>query len=230
MSMANLFRGGILLALVAGMIALASPAIAQTGVTNSVHDLNAYSTSPITMPDGRICVACHTPHNAKAAVTDAPLWNHEASLGGHTPYPSGPGTSMNAVVGAPAGISLLCLSCHDGSIALDSFGVGTRSPGAAAVTLTGTALFSTDLSNDHPVSFTYDDVLATADGELEDPTTALSDLGSTIAADMLFGAGNDQLECASCHDVHNGPGVPAGSALLRKDNTASALCTTCHQK
>ena len=230
MSMGNWLRGGMLLAVAAGMIALALPAFAQTGVENSVHDLNVYATSPITMPDGRICVACHTPHNAKAAVTDAPLWNHEASLGGHTPYPSGAGTSMDAVVGAPAGISLLCLSCHDGSIALDSFGVGTRSVGAAAVTLTGTALFSTDLTNDHPVSFTYDTALSVSDVELEDPDVALSDLGSTISADMLFGASDDQLECASCHDVHNGPGVPAGSALLRKANTASALCATCHLK
>jgi predicted CXXCH cytochrome family protein len=137
---------------------------------------------------------------------------------------------MDAVVGAPAGISLLCLSCHDGSIALDSFGVGTRSPGDAAVTLTGSALFSTDLTNDHPVSFTYDTALSGSDVELEDPDVALSGLGTTISADMLFGAGNDQLECASCHDVHNGPGVPAGSALLRMANTGSAMCTTCHKK
>ena len=94
MTLVNLLRGGVLLAVIAGVMALATPAFAQ-GIENSVHDLNVYNTNAVTMPDGRICVACHTPHNAKAAVTDAPLWNHEASLGGHTPYPSGAGTSTS---------------------------------------------------------------------------------------------------------------------------------------
>ncbi len=80
------------------------------------------------------------------------------------------------------------------------------------------------MSNDHPISFTYDAALATSDGELFDPSTISSGLGGTIAADMLFG---NKLECASCHDVHNAAGNPD---LLVKANTASALCLTCHDK
>jgi len=41
---------------------------------------------------------------------------------------------------------------------------------------------------------------------------------------MLIGG---QVQCASCHDVHNGSGV---EKLLRKTNVASALCLTCHNK
>jgi len=89
------------------------------------------------------------------------------------------------------------------------------------------ANLGTDLSGDHPISFTYDDALATTDGELNAPTTTASGLGANIDDDMLFGAGADQLECASCHDVHNTAGI---NPLMLMDNTNSELCLTCHIK
>ncbi|NOZ04723.1 MAG: cytochrome c3 family protein, partial [FCB group bacterium] len=80
------------------------------------------------------------------------------------------------------------------------------------------------LSNDHPVSFTYDASLATTDGDLYNPTTTNSGLGGKISDDMLVGG---KVECSSCHDVHNGSGV---ATLLVKNNGGSALCLTCHAK
>ena len=225
MSMDNLLRGAILLAIIAGVTTLATPAFAQ-GIANSVHDLNVYNTNAVTMPDSRICVACHTPHNGTQSITDAPLWNHEVTVGPFQPYASG-GTIQAVDLGDPGGISLLCLSCHDGSVALDSFGAATSSPGNDAVTMTGAALVSTDLRNDHPISFTYNDGLAGTDGELHTPSDTNSGIGGFIADDMLFGAANDQLECASCHDVHNGTAL---AYLLRKTNVSSQLCLTCHDK
>lgn len=208
---------------VVGVLAWALPAAAQ--ITGSVHDLNVYA--PIALPDARICVACHTPHNANTAV--APLWNHEASGGGHSPYDSGTIDALD--LGIPTGISLMCLSCHDGSAALDSFGGGTRTdttPGTT--TLTGTALLDIDLSNDHPISFTYNTALSGVDVELHDPSATLSGVGvGFIDADMLFGLGNDQMECSSCHDVHDGPSV-VDDPLLIKSNIGSGLCFTCHNK
>lgn len=219
----NLLRqtGAMIAVVVAGVVWFALPAAAQ--ITGSVHDLNSH-TPTITMTDARVCVACHTPHNGDAG--NAPLWNHDDSAGGHTAYDS---PTLDATVPVPAGVSLMCLGCHDGSAALDAFGAGTRTVGAGAVTMTGNALFGLDMTNDHPVSFTYDDALATTDGQLHAPTTTTSGLGGNIDADMLFGLSNDQLECSSCHDVHNGP-TAVTAALLIKDNTASALCFTCHDK
>jgi predicted CXXCH cytochrome family protein len=205
------------------MMCLALPSAAQ--ITSSVHDLNVYVPA-IAMPNARVCVACHTPHNANTAV--APLWNHDASAGGHTPYDSG--TIDATDLGAPTGISLMCLSCHDGSAALDSFGAGTRTDNTpGTVTLTGTALLDIDLTNDHPVSFTYDTALAGVDPQLHDPSATTSGLGGNIDTDMLFGLGNDQMECSSCHDVHNGPSV-VEAPLLIKSNASSGLCFTCHDK
>jgi predicted CXXCH cytochrome family protein len=123
-------------------------------------------------------------------------------------------------LGQPDASSKLCLSCHDGVTAVDNFGGITT----GTFTITGDANIGTNLSNDHPVSFTYDLALATADGGLYDPATTNSGLGGTISADMLFGG---KLQCASCHDVHNSAGI---DFLLVKSNAASALCLTCHNK
>jgi predicted CXXCH cytochrome family protein len=187
-------------------------------IATSAHDFSSYGWS-----GGEICAPCHTPHNAIVPQL-APLWNHTSATGPWSQYvDTGTGT-LDATVGQPAGVSRACLSCHDGTVALDSFGgvVGSVMIG----TINANADFGTDLTNDHPISFTYDTALATTDGELFDPATTASGLGGTIANDMLF-AGT--LECASCHDVHNTTAV-AGTPLLRITNAASALCLTCHDK
>ncbi len=196
----------------AALIGLPTVAFAQ--IASSLHNFGGSSWNP----GDEICAVCHTPHNA-LAVTDAPLWDHASTAAAFTPYSSG---TLDATVGQPAGVSKLCLSCHDGTVSLDSFAGVT----GGTDFITGAALFGTDLSNDHPISFTYDDALAITDPGLKPPTTTASGIVANIDDDMLFGAGNDQLECASCHDPHNA-GI---SKLLIKSNSASALCLTCHDK
>ncbi|MEN8247292.1 MAG: cytochrome c3 family protein [Bacteroidota bacterium] len=190
--------------------------IAQYGfaqITGSAHDFSGETWTVNT----EICIVCHTPHSSNTTVGNAPLWNHEVTSTATFTLYTGGGT-MDATTGQPGGSSKLCLSCHDGTVALENFG-GTTT-GTASVT---TGDLGTDLSDDHPISFTYNTALATADGELYNPSTQDSGLGSTIDADLLFGG---SLECGSCHDVHN-----AGFAyLLRIDNAGSALCLTCHNK
>ncbi len=193
------------------LVALSGTGFAQ-GIGGTDHDFSGQGWS-----SGQICAVCHTPHNSDVSVADAPLWNHEVTAATFTPYSS---TTLDATVGAPDGISKLCLSCHDGTVALDNFGGTTGGTNF----VTGDQLIGTDLSDDHPVSLTYDAALATADAELFNPTSTNSGLGGTISADMLFGA---KLECGSCHDVHNGAGV---GKFLRKSNAGSALCMTCHDK
>jgi len=194
-----------------GLLLVAGLAGAQ--ITGSAHDFSSQGWGT-----NEICQPCHTPHNASTALPVV-LWNHAVTAATYTLYSS---PTMNATTGQPDGVSKACLSCHDGTVALDSFGgsTGTNFIG-------GNANFGTDLSNDHPVSFTYDNTLATADGGLHPPATTPSGLGGTIAADMLFGTGNTQVECASCHDVHNAANL---EFLLLKSNAGSSLCLTCHAK
>lgn len=193
-------------------------------IAGSAHDFSLASWNST----GEICKVCHTPHNAMTGVVDAPLWNHAMTTQTFTVYNQAVSATMNAVVGQPDGSSKLCLSCHDGVTAVNSFGGGT----GAATPMTGANVVGVDLSNDHPVSFTYDAALATADGGLFNPATALSGLGGTINHDLLIGG---KMQCSSCHDVHNnvaGSGSPAvfPANLLVKSNAASALCLTCHNK
>ncbi len=182
-------------------------------ISGTAHD---FSSSGWT-PNGQICIACHTPHNADVTISNAPLWNHTVTTETYTVYT---GLDLQATVGQPNGVSKLCLSCHDGTVALDSFGGAS---GGTLIAAAGNLNDVDSLSDDHPISFTYDTALATADGELYDPSSQASGLGGTIADDMLF---SDQLECASCHDVHGN----GNNHLLLVNNGGSALCLTCHDK
>ena len=134
---------------------------------------------------------------------------------------------MDATIPEPSDSSKACLSCHDGTVAVDSFGGNT----GGTEFLTGRFTLGSDLGNDHPVSFTYDTTLAGADGELWDPSvqTIPSLPGNpTITAGVLI---DGKLECASCHDVHANKGfAELSNSMLIINNAASGLCLTCHDK
>ena len=185
-----------------------SPAQAAS-IVGTKHDLSAMTNS-----NGEVCIACHTPHNAQAQQL-VPLWNHTATNTTFTLYSS---VTAKSVPGQPTGYSKACLSCHDGTVALDSF--GGKAPAGAGM-IAGASKLGTDLSDDHPVSFTYDGALATANGGLVTPTSAAYvDSAKTIP---LF---NAKLECSSCHDAHDN----SHTYFLRKSNAGSALCLSCHNK
>jgi len=211
--------------LLIGIIGLTCVCFAATkpvsaAITNSAHDFSGDGWNA----SGQKCIVCHTPHSS-SSTTSAPLWNHTLSTATYTPYSS---PSLTATVGDPSSSSKACLSCHDGTVALDSFGGATGSN-----YLTGPDNLTNNLSNDHPVSITYDTALASTDGSLFDPATktienAGSLTGKTIAAGMLIGG---KLECGSCHDVHNDKGyAPSSGKLLLVNNAGSGLCLTCHAK
>jgi mono/diheme cytochrome c family protein len=125
---------------------------------------------------GEVCVFCHTPHGGSTDVAGglAPLWNRTLPTGvTYTVYTSPNFDSEGTTAGTPKGVSLACLSCHDGTVAFDSLlnfpGSGsvdninfspTNSPANVDPTTgkminKGTSEFpmlGTNLSNDHPIS------------------------------------------------------------------------------
>jgi len=64
-----------------------------------------------------VCVYCHTPHGSNSQIA-APLWNRTINTGAYTIYDK-PRT-LNRPIGQPGPNSLTCLSCHDGTISIDS--------------------------------------------------------------------------------------------------------------
>ncbi len=194
-----------LLSALVGMAVLAFAGTAWAGIAGTDHDLG---------PSGQqICVYCHTPHNANTTVGVA-LWNRQSSTATYTMY-SSPTIDMT-IAGTPQGVSLACLSCHDGTLAFDAL---LNPPGGATNSgnMTGSEKVGPDLSNDHPISITYD---TAADPAFVAPTAG------KVGTLPLFGSSANQVECATCHSVHDDTNKP----FLRVANTGSALCTTCHQK
>ena len=191
------------------LLIILSGRVAWADLNGSAHNFSSKAWS-----GGQMCAICHTPHNSQTAVV--PLWNHGATTASFTLYSS---PTFKASTTQPTGASRACLSCHDGTVALDTFGGKT-----GTTLLAGRTLLGNDLSNDHPISFIYDSALAVSVAGLRDPSAAPSGLGGTIRDNLLF---NDRLECASCHDVHNSYNQ---ASLLVKSNAGSALCLTCHAK
>lgn len=178
-------------------------------IVGTDHDLSA------TFGGGQVCVSCHAPHNNTTG--GDLLWNHDRTTATYTVYSS---DTLNGVVGQPGSRSLLCLSCHDGTVAIDSFG-GTTGTNF----MSGNKNLGTNLSTSHPVGFTFNTALATADGGLYDPsTTNVPALGGTIDAKMLRAG---KVECVSCHEPHNKFG---NADFLRITNVGSQICLVCHNK
>ncbi len=194
----------------AGFLALPAPAQAQTQIARTVHNLTPTGPGTVkaTQPTG-LCVFCHTPHNANPTRA---LWNREFSGVTYQLYGS---STLKALLNQPTGASRLCLSCHDGILALGNLRVPPPGGQLTLGPLTGKAVLGTDLSDDHPISFVYDSALALTRGGLADPLT----LASAIRLE------NGQLQCTSCHDAHE----DRRPKFLRMDNRSGALCTACHR-
>ncbi len=180
---------------------------------NSPHDFSKKEWNISNNP----CTVCHTEDGMGKKAIKKPLWEHNFKEISYTLYQS---KTLNAQMGQPTGISKLCLSCHDGTIALNNFGGNTE----LSEYISEEAQIGTDLRDNHPVSFVYDSKLAAEDGGLYDPTSSESGLGATIQQDLLV---DNQLHCTSCHDVHN---LMGNEKMLVIMNEKSRLCLTCHIK
>jgi predicted CXXCH cytochrome family protein len=187
---------------------------ASADIANTKHNLSISGPGSIkSTTEQEICVYCHAPHRART--TTGLLWNREDSNATYEQYQS---SSLKAIVGQPSGASKLCLSCHDGTIALGALVSRQEEiPFAGGIRFLpdGDAKLGTDLSDDHPVSFPYDESLAIDNGELASP----SSLPNTVKLDQ-----SGEMQCTACHDAHDDS---LGKFLVRS-NIFSELCLTCH--
>ena len=220
--------------LMAGLLLGGGAAVAS--ITTTKHNLS--SDNPGTYratAEQRICLMCHTPHNANPA---GPLWNHTLSGATYTPYSS---STLNAQPGQPTGASKLCLSCHDGTVAVGSV---YNMPGAyeewlapgvyrysgtivgLEETIASSALLGIDLRDDHPISFLFDSTLASYSGEFFSPSTLDGPSGMGVKLDQ-----NGELQCTSCHEPHSSEN-PKFLRVAYQDGGGfgSPLCRTCHNK
>lgn len=244
----------ILLFVSVGVFLLAGTISAQktSVIAGGPHDLSAGSAlrNSNTTIDGQTCVFCHTPHGGNNTI---PLWNRSAPTGTtYQLYTSSTSTSTATQAQVASSVSGACLSCHDGTIAVDvlanvnglAFGpaVSFTKQGTAKATYSagsagannlmsgGLPFLGNDLRNDHPVAIVYETARAAKSAEFVQQvggggTPITVGAGSPLP---LFGssAATATVECASCHNAHNN----SLGNFLRKANTGSAMCLSCHIK
>jgi predicted CXXCH cytochrome family protein len=209
-TLATWLCAALALALPAGLPSLAAD------LATSKHNLSTTGPGPIrATAESETCIFCHTPHNARPA---APLWNHAGSTTSYSTYGS---STMRAAtpVGQPSGSSKLCLSCHDGTVALGQTvndGLISLSNTAAGGKMpAGTSNLGVDLTDDHPISF---------QPSVADPEMVAPPAGDAVAYDET-----GSVQCTACHDPHTEDRDTVTRKFLVKSNQASAVCVTCHR-
>lgn len=228
----------------------------EAGVENTKHNLSTSGPGPIkALSETQVCIFCHTPHSA----TTTPLWNHTLSQASYTlPSNAMPewATMLSIPQNPPEGDSKLCLSCHDGTVAIGS----VVNLGGAPITIsmhdTGTGYLTagemlsesapsyigTNLSGHHPVSIEvnegliHDKGIQCANNEVsfrlcypraQDPIRLRP-------TDNRYGTGPSSgigVQCSSCHDAHDNTNgyflrVPYGGTIW--DIDTYPLCNKCH--
>jgi predicted CXXCH cytochrome family protein len=202
-----------LLLMAAACLLWSMPGSADESIVNSKHDLSAQGPGPIrAVNESEVCIFCHAPHNA---APQTPLWNRADPRTHYRIYES---STTDARIDQPRGPSKMCLSCHDGSMALGN--VLSR-PEAHPIVMTsrtippGTTDLTNDLSDDHPIGFRYDRALSNIDRQIRPP--------EVVTVDLPLGA-HGEMHCTTCHDAHNNE---LGDFLRRSDRYA-AICISCH--
>lgn len=185
-----------------------------------------------------VCVFCHTPHGAsrEGIGIRAPIWNRNLSKAQYQMYDQVWSKSFEATPnesGRPTGYSRLCLSCHDGTIALGSVlnksGSGGLNgeytmeyptgqspagpfgsiPVGEGATSQNTRALGRDLRNDHPVSMKFDEALLAKDVEFVNPGPAIrrpfTQSTPTPLSPLRRASGNDNdvFDSVQCTSCHN---------------------------
>jgi nitrate/TMAO reductase-like tetraheme cytochrome c subunit len=210
----------ILLVLSACLVILAqSLALAQvTGDVMGMHNLSPGSGSSVTTQGSLGCTFCHAPHSGIGG--NSPLWNQTLSTATYNPYNS----STYHETGNPKptlGVtSSLCLSCHDGTVAVGQSAVYGKIPTQGR--LADMDSFGSNLSGSHPFSLVL---------PLKDASNLVASLVSQGKTGDPTGAVklvNGNIECTSCHSPHVQGLDRVAQKFLVRDSSAGQMCLACH--
>jgi len=188
-----------------------------TGDVIGQHGFGSGGSSPVTGSLPGSCQYCHAPHSGLDA---GALWNQTLSSQTYTPYSSSTATGKGNAQPAPGTATSLCLSCHDGTVAVGLTAAYGKIPTMGA--MQSNDILGTDLQASHPVSLALPlkdriDLFASlaAQGKTADPTGAVALI-------------NGNIECTSCHDPHVEAKDPVARNFLVRDGSNGQLCLSCH--
>jgi predicted CXXCH cytochrome family protein len=216
------------------------------------HDLSsagtgtykAASNSPALGGTTEKCIFCHTPHSGN---TEAPLWNRANSTATYQTYTSDvlsgfgyPSAEDPSSASSPGFVvhakTRICLSCHDGTIALGSVvNMPSNIPGSySEIQMSGSSkiqpnaagYIGVNLRDDHPVAIKHDSSLDTelvSGASVGSSVRLYENVGGRAVVSKKDGS---YVECTSCHNPHDNR---FGNFLV-ETNQYSALCLRCHTK
>jgi hypothetical protein len=243
------------LATAALMIGLGVSGSASAGIANTKHNLSTTGTQANHVTAGtaanQICVFCHTPHGADTSQA-VPLWNKKLPTSTYQTYDQLNTSSLDGEVLSVGSVSLACLSCHDGTQAMDNLinapGSGgynaagarpgdwtwTAAVGASGLMPAGVTNLGTDLRNDHPIGIQY------CGGGLTGSSTTLNGvckdldfIGGTLSAGKQVQTATINSNQVFWVEVNSTPGRQKDDiALYTRTFTAGAgpsvECASCH--
>ncbi len=186
--------------------------------TLGMHNMTVASGSSVTAPGSLGCTFCHAPHSGIGGST--PLWNQTLSNQTYTPYTSSTYKQQGSSQPVLGKSSSLCLSCHDGTVAVGQTAVFGKIPVSGS--MNNQDVFGTNLSGSHPFSLVLPikdspDLVASlvAQGMTADPTGAVKLIKGNV-------------ECTSCHNPHSQAIDPIAQNFLVRDSSNGQLCLACH--
>jgi len=221
---------------------------ADAGVENTRHNLSTSGPGPIkALTETQPCIFCHTPHSA----VTTPLWNHTMSQASYILPSNARHAMLSMPQNPPDGDSRLCLSCHDGTVAIGSVvnlggavtTISMQDTGTGYITAEGMlsetapGFIGTDLSGHHPVSIEVNQSLVNdKDTQCNNnevsfricypqPPIKLRPTYNRYGAGPSTGVG---VQCSSCHDAHDNTNGYFLRVSGTQDDITTTLCTKCH--
>lgn len=192
----------------------------RSSVFDSKHNLSASGPGEIKSDsETRVCIFCHSSHNTS---TEGPLWNHKTTAPGK--FKTYERSTMAGRAEQPNGATKLCLSCHDGTIAVGavlgrSRPIPMKNVGASGEIPSGRkSHIGTDLSAMHPVSIPYRQSTALSVGHLRWPPF---DPEGKVGPDA-----DGFVQCTACHDPHDDS--RSDRYPFWNKTTFDEVCLTCH--
>lgn len=214
--MTGIIRKAIGVAVLAlGCVSLAGAQVpAPTTDILGAHDFSS-GASQVRGPNANACSYCHVPHRGLSTV---PLWNQTLSTQALETYtsPTVQNTTVQPTVGTP---SSLCLSCHDGTVGVGS----TVSWDKLKMTGAMTSQLGYKLDGSHPFSLQLP--IKDSPSLVPSLVSAHTTADTTGAVKLIDG----NIECSTCHNVHNQYVDRRNPKFLVRDNAGSQICLSCHQ-
>jgi hypothetical protein len=201
-----------------------APASAQEHVASTLHNLSVSGPGKVrALDETEVCKFCHIPHNA---LVDEPLWGH--ALSEVEAYRVPTLGSRRAPAPQPDGSSRLCLSCHDGTVALGDIaqsGETIEMSGAQRLGPERPGHLGTDLSGSHPVSFVPKEVIGEAGSDILTRSLDQIESEGIVRLDA-----ERKMQCTTCHDPHSDRYYDPGRVpRFWVRPTVDEVCRACHE-